>query len=69
MATAIIGMVSKLVIFGINMFIRKQARRDALKKSFEAFMVQSGYDTEKSSALHEESNRLKDEETWLKEKN
>lgn len=61
-----IGLVEKLVIFGLDIFIKNRAKKEKLRQNFEAFFKRSSKDTEKSAQLHKEHDRMRDE-PWKKD--
>jgi hypothetical protein len=54
-----IGLISKVVIFGIDLFVRNRARSDSLKANFEAFLKKFDRDSQKAGNLHNDYEDLK----------
>ena len=58
-------LIEKLVVFGIDLFVRSRAKREELRRSFDKFFRASGEDSQVSSDLHTEHQRM---QQWLKTK-
>jgi hypothetical protein len=59
MITGLIPLVSKVVIFGINLFIRNRVKREAMKANFDAFVKKFDGDSKESGKLHRDYEELR----------
>ncbi len=60
-----LGLIEKLFTFGLDLFVRNRAKRDELKRSFDRFFRASSKDSQVSSDLHSEHQRMR-RESWEK---
>ena len=67
MNLAIIELLSKLFGFGLDFFVRNQAKKEEFKRSFDEFFKRSGRDSQKSTDLHIDEKTMKDG-PWTQEK-
>ena len=62
-----LGLIEKLVVFGLDLFIRNRAKREELKRSFDRFFKESGRDSQVSSELNREHDNMR-RGPWKKKK-
>lgn len=54
-----LGLIEKLVIFGINLFVKNRADKEAMKRNFREFFRKSSHDSTRAAELHEEIEKIK----------
>jgi hypothetical protein len=52
-------LVSKVIIFGIDLFVRNRAKREALKANFQAFVDKFDKETKESGNLHRDYEEMR----------
>lgn len=57
--------IMKIVGYGLEIFVKNSARRDAIMKSFRAFFKESNKDSQVSADLREEYEAMKEVDPWL----
>ena len=61
-----LGLLEKLIGFGLDLFVRSRAKREAYREQFERFFRASSKDSQVSSDLHTEHQRMR--ESWKRKK-
>lgn len=62
-----LGLIEKLVVFGLDLFVRSRAKREELRRSFDRFFRESSKDSQVSSDLKREHDNMR-RGPWKKKK-
>lgn len=60
-----LGIIEKLITFGLDLFIRNRAKREELKRSFDQFFRASAKDSQVSSDLKNQYDDMRSQ-PWKK---
>lgn len=54
-----LGLITKVIEFGLSIFVKNQAKREALRLSYLKFINESSKDSKISTDLHDEYGNLR----------
>lgn len=69
MVSEAIGLTLKIVGLALDIFVKNQERREALKASLERFLKKSGKDSQESVDLYDEYEKMEEVDPWQESKN
>jgi hypothetical protein len=62
-----LGIIEKIIFFGIDFFMRRSASKSKLKQQFNAFFRKAGEGSKKSSDMQKDYRRMRrDKDLWDK---
>lgn len=59
MIGSLIPLISKIVIFGIDTFVKNQIKREKLKREFEGFVAKYDQDMKQNAAMHKKYKEMR----------